>query len=121
MTPGRDAADYLHDMVEYAEKAERFLGGAELEAFRSDEKAVLAVIRALEVIGEAAKNIPSEFRQQHPDIPWEDAAGMRDVLAHAYFGVDVEVVWRTVREDIPRLRTRLASLLTELGIGLDAQ
>lgn len=115
MTRGREVADYLHDIVEYAEKAERFLAGAELTAFRADEKTVLAVIRALEVIGEAVKNIPREFRLQHPGIPWEDAAGMRDVLAHAYFGVDVEVVWRTVREDIPPLRADVALLLEDLG------
>lgn len=115
MTRGREVADYLHDIVEYAEKTERFLAGAGREAFRADEKTVLAVIRALEVIGEAVENIPREFRRQHPGIPWDDAAAMRDVLAHAYFGVDVEVVWRTVREDIPPLRADVALLLEDLG------
>lgn len=92
MKQPRDYRDYLRDMVAYARKAEAFAAGMDLHQFRADERTIMAVVRALEIIGEAAKKIPKSFRNRHPEVPWEDAAGMRDVLVHGYFGVDAEVV-----------------------------
>ncbi|MGQ9501537.1 MAG: HepT-like ribonuclease domain-containing protein [Anaerolineae bacterium] len=108
--------DYLQDIAEYAEKAMRFLEDIPSpEALEKDERTLLAVIRALEVIGEAARQVAPEFRQQHPQLPWRGMIGMRDKIIHAYFGVDVAVVWRTVREDLPPLRQAVYQLLSEIS------
>lgn len=75
------------------EKAIYFTRGMGFEDYVADDKTVFAVIRALEIVGEAAKNIPESVRRKHPEIPWRAMAGMRDVLAHRYFGVDRAAVW----------------------------
>jgi uncharacterized protein with HEPN domain len=112
MTAERKYEDYLHDSLDYAEKAESFLTGApSAEALRKDERTLFAVVRTLEVIGEAAKRIPEDLRQKHPEVPWRGMTGMRDKVVHGYFGVDAEVVWRTVREDLPPLRKAISALL----------
>jgi uncharacterized protein with HEPN domain len=73
------------------------------EAFSKDEKTIYAVIRAVEVIGEAAANIPENIRSQYAEIPWREIKGMRNKLVHQYFGVNMEVVWQTIQEDLPMI------------------
>jgi uncharacterized protein with HEPN domain len=104
-------------MEDYAGKAMRFVRGVDFGEFHRNEEKVLAVIRALEVIGEAAKKIPEPVRGRFPDIPWKDAAGMRDKLIHDYTGVDSKVLWETLRDDIPPLRKAVRKALKELGEG----
>ena len=109
MSVERIFEDYLEDILEYAEKAHRFLDKTPtVDDLKDDERTLLAVVRALEVIGEAAKRIPKDFRDRYPRIPWRGMTGMRDKVIHEYFGVDAEVVWRTVREDLPPLRESIA-------------
>lgn len=112
MTAPRDFADYLHDMLEATEKVAKFVLGMTQEQFVADEKTQFAVVRGLEVLGEAAKKIPQTFREEHAEIPWREVAGMRDKLVHDYFGVNVEVVWKTAVEDVPRL----AELLRQIAL-----
>lgn len=111
MRAHRDVADYLRDMSDYAEKACRLIENLDYPAFAQDDRTHLAVIRCLEVIGEAAKKVPTAFQRRHPEVPWAEAAGIRDVLIHDYFGVNLEVVWKTVERDLPFLRTALLPLL----------
>lgn len=73
-----------------------------------------AVIRRLEIIGEAVKNIPPEFRDEYPDIQWRQIAGMRDVLIHGYFGVDLDLTWKVVKSDLPELERKVAGILKKL-------
>jgi len=78
--------------------------------FLEDEKTQFAVVRGLEIIGEAAKKIPASIKAKHPQVPWREVAGMRDKLVHDYFGVNAEVAWRTAVEDVPRIAISLRDI-----------
>lgn len=110
----REFDDYLHDILDAMEKAQKFVENLTYEEFIRDDKTVFAAIRALEIIGEATKNIPDETRKQNPGVPWKEMAGMRDVLIHDYFGVDMQTVWLTVTEKIPEVKLSLQKLLEKL-------
>ena len=111
MREPRDVSDYLKDMSDYAEKAIHLTEGMDFQAFAKDERTNLAVIRCLEVIGEAAKKVPAGFRKRHSEMPWAEAAGIRDILIHDYVSINLKVVWKTVRQDLPILNKALSPLL----------
>ncbi|MFN0112866.1 MAG: DUF86 domain-containing protein [Blastocatellia bacterium] len=111
MKSGRTYHDYLADILDAVEKAEGFIRAMTVEQFKADDKTIFAVIRALEIIGEAAKRIPEDIRQKYPAIPWQEMAGMRDKLTHDYFGVNIEVVWKTTVEDLPDLNSAISQML----------
>jgi uncharacterized protein with HEPN domain len=106
---------FLRDMREAAQKVIRYTEERQMEAFVADEMAYDATLRNLEILGEAAKSIPGEVRQLHPEVDWRGVAGLRDILAHAYFALDNETLWKIVRTDIPRL----LDLLQEMEEKLD--
>lgn len=103
--------DFLQDMLDNAKRASRFTSGMDFGSFSKDDKTVYAVIRAVEIIGEAARNVPQDVRSKYPQIPWRDVAGMRDKLIHQYFGINMEVVWQTLHEDVPMLIETLEDIL----------
>ena len=110
----RDIRDYLQDILDHIAIAERFVDGITFDEFRNDEKTIFALTRALEIIGEATKQIPESIRNQYPNIPWKGFTGMRDKLAHAYFGVDLNIVWDTAQQDLKPLVPIIQALLTQL-------
>ncbi|HQE96740.1 MAG TPA: DUF86 domain-containing protein, partial [Methanothrix sp.] len=71
------------------------------------------IIRRIEIIGEAVKNLPEELKKDHPEIPWRDLAGMRDIVAHQYFGVDLETVWLVAKDELPELKVRIQKIKCE--------
>lgn len=107
----RDISLYLKDIDNAVGKIEQFTKGLTFRSFAKDEKTVDAVIRNLEVIGEAAKHIPAKLRSAHRQIPWKSISGMRDTVVHEYFGVDLEIIWKTVRHDLPRLKRQMRKFL----------
>lgn len=113
MSSSRIYIHYLQDILENAEKAIFFVNGMSGDDFLNDEKTVFAVICALEVIGEASKNIPDDVRAKYPQIPWRNMAGMRDKLIHHYFGVDLSTVWKTATIDLPALYPELTKILAQ--------
>lgn len=110
----RNLAIYLKDMIENMEKSERFVKDLHYEDFISDEKTHYAVIRCIEIIGEAAKHIPQNIRNKYPEIPWKDMAGMRDKATHFYFGLNLEKVWLVVEKDIRELKPLIKKVLEKL-------
>jgi uncharacterized protein with HEPN domain len=110
MSEGREISDYLDDIVTAIADVEEFTNGMSYEKFAADKKTINAVIRCLEVLGEAAKHIPAAFRKKHPDIPWSKMAGMRDVLIHDYMGVDLKTVWKVVQERLLELKPLIEEL-----------
>lgn len=103
----------IHDILRAIEKIGSYLEGMSLTQFKKNELVSDAVIRNLEIIGEASKNIPLTIRRTYPDIPWDQMCGMRNILIHEYFGVDEKIVWHTVKKHLPALQKQLLALLLE--------
>ena len=115
MSHPRVYIDYIRDMLENSKKALLFVEGMQFEEFSKDDKTIYAVVRAIEIIGEAVRNIPKDLRDTYPEIPWREIVGTRDKLIHEYFGVDMNVVWKTIQDDFPKLVGQLEILLADFG------
>lgn len=109
----RDPRLYIDDILEAIKKIEKYAKGLTFEELKENDLVVDGVVRNLEIIGEAAKNIPASVKQKYPDIEWKKISGLRDILAHEYFGVDLEVVWNIVTEKIPALKKNIMRIRKE--------
>ena len=102
---------YLQDILESIEYIQSFLDGVSEDEFYENVEKQDAVLRRLEIIGEAVKHLPEEIREIHPDIPWRQIAGMRDIIIHEYFGVTLNMVWIVATDDILDLKTKVEEII----------
>ncbi len=110
----KDPLVFISHIIDSIKDIEHFMKNVSKELFFKNKEKRSAVIRQIEVIGEAVKNLPSDFKDRNPNIPWKDIVGMRDKLMHHYFGVDLETIWKTVNRDIPVLKKQVQDIMKEL-------
>ena len=107
----RDYRVYLDDILDSINKIERYTKRISQKKFYKDTKTFDAVVRNLEIIGEAIKKAPDGVRSKHPDVEWKKIAGLRDILIHEYFGVDLEIIWDIVKNKLPGLKPQIRKIL----------
>ena len=107
----RDSNVYLDDILRAIAKIQSYSADMSSEALTNDEKTLDAVVRNLEIIGEAAKNVPDAFKEEHPEIDWKRMAGLRDILIHQYFGIDVEIISDILRNKLPILEKQIQKIV----------
>jgi uncharacterized protein with HEPN domain len=110
----RECRDFLEDILRYMRYAENFVKGYSFEEFAEDEKTIIALVKCIEVVGEASKRIPEEVRREYPAVPWRDMAGIRDRLVHGYFSVDRGIIWKTATEEFPEIRPHIEAILKDI-------
>ncbi len=111
---------YLSDIVEAADHIAQFIAEVDFPAFLQSEMLRSAVVQKLVVIGEAAARVPNELADRHPEVPWPQIIAFRNILVHAYFGIDWDIVWRAATNRCPVLRVQIACILAEFGRPTDA-
>jgi uncharacterized protein with HEPN domain len=109
----KEFIDYIEDIIKAMDDASVFVKNMDYDIFVKDTKTTYAVIRALDIIGEATKKLPSSIKVDYIQIPWKKMAGMRDKVIHEYFGVDLKRVWNTVNNDLPALKPQFEKMLEE--------
>ena len=107
----REYKDYIQDILDSINDIKTFVREINFEQFKNDKKTINAVVRSIEIIGEAAKKIPEALKNKYPDIPWKKMTGMRDKLIHEYFGIDIEILWKTAKENISGLEKQIKRLI----------
>ena len=113
----RDPRVYLEDVLESIRRIKTYVSGINQESLGADELRLDAVVRNLEVIGEAVKQLPEEITQQQPDVEWRKIAGLRDILIHHYFGIDVGIIWDVVQNKLPDFERQIRTILENLDDG----
>lgn len=106
----RDPGLLLEDIADAIEKIERYIDGLTVDTFKTDSKTVDAVVRNLEIIGEAVSKIPPTFKKTYGEVPWQQIAGLRNRIVHEYFGLDLEMIWYIITSDLPELKERIREI-----------
>lgn len=109
-----DYSIYLQDILSNIEHAERFTADLSFNEFVKEYQVNYAVVRCLEIIGEACKQLPQTIRNKYPEIPWQRIIGIRNIIAHEYAAVDLEIVWQTLKESLPELKPQIQRILSDL-------
>ena len=100
----------LDDICQSMDKIDQYTTGTLFDTFSEDQKSVDAVVRNLEIIGEAANRLPTNFKEKHPEIDWHKIVGLRHRIVHEYFGIDIQIIWQILRKDLPELRKALSKI-----------
>jgi len=101
----------LEDIRDSLDLIAEYVRELDYESWQNDQKTIDAVIRNIEIIGEAASHVPENIQERYADVPWHQMKGMRNILIHEYFGVDIDVLWRTVQEDLPSLKIKIQKVI----------
>jgi uncharacterized protein with HEPN domain len=109
----RDFNIYLEDILECINKINQYISGLNFHGFSNDEKTIDAVIRNLEIIGEASRNIPNEIRNKHPEIKWRGIIGLRNILIHEYYSLTLKIIWDILNNELPVLYEQIRELLVK--------
>jgi|AntRauTorckE6833_2_1112554.scaffolds.fasta_scaffold17317_2 uncharacterized protein with HEPN domain len=107
---GKDNSRYLNHIIESIELINQYSSNMSKHDFYIEQEKQDAIIRRLEIIGEASKKLPENFRNKYSDVPWREMAGMRDILAHQYFGIDLEIAWETIKNKIPEIEPKIRKI-----------
>lgn len=116
MKKNRDYIMFLEDIIECAEKIDEYIKNFDLKDFDSDEKTKDAVIVRIQIIGEAIKNLPVDFKRKYKDINWKKSIKLRNIFIHSYFGIDCRRLWKTAKIEIPELKEKILKIMGELKI-----
>jgi len=117
----RGNVEFLSDALEAIKRIKDYISDMDYKAFLKDLKTRDAVLRNLEVIGESSKNIKDDFRELYPDVPWKEMSGLRDKLIHHYFGVNFEIVWTIIHDELPGVEKKIDTILNEISSEEDNQ
>lgn len=110
----REYGDYIEDILDSINAVAKFVKRKNFKDFTKDKKTIYAVVRGIEIIGEATKHIPKSIRNKYPEVPWKDMAGMRDKVIHEYFAVDLKVVWKTATRHLPKIKPLIQKVFKDM-------
>lgn len=111
----RSVEDYLQDIIDAINATQEFAIGLDYTTFEKDQKTIFAVTRAVEIVGEASKQIPQDLRDNYNTVPWKEVAGMRDKMIHHYFGINLKILWNTIQNDFPDLKREIQQILNDIS------
>jgi len=110
----RDYKAFINDILDAIHRIESYTENLTFDDFSGSQLYQDAVVRNLEIIGEAVKRLPDELIEKYPDIEWKKIAGLRDILIHAYFGIDIEIVWDVIQNKLPELKDQISLILSKI-------
>ena len=105
---------FIEDILESIKLIEKYIKNISKENLDNNQKLKDSIVRRLEIIGEAVKNIPDNFRKKYPEVPWKKIAGLRDIIIHTYFSLDLDITWDIIKKDLPDLKEKMLKIRTEL-------
>jgi len=111
----RDLKLFVKDILGSISDIEAFSNGLNKKNLSEDRMRQYAIMRGIEIIGEATKNIPDNFRKKYPEVPWRKIAGLRDISIHAYFNIDLDIMWEIIKEDLPKLKKEIEKILKDIS------